>query len=236
MLASSHLAGTSSRPCDRPANGASSPVIRLRHIAVAALALVALLGLPAATAVASSDDVIEDCSQDGRLDRNYSRGELEDARDDIPTDVDEYTDCRAVIDARLNSMRRGGRGGGAGGGGAGGSGGGIDGSGGGITATDPSLITDSGAVAAAQGDIDALEDARQRDYANETGPEIDVAGKPVTAGPNGVVDVATAANEVPPPLIAALVAVAALSLGAGALLLRRRWPQTRRAALRLLRR
>jgi hypothetical protein len=135
-----------------------------------------------------------------------------------------------VINARLASMSgRGGRGGGAGGGAGGGSGSGI-------TATDPSLITDSGAVAASREDLAALDAEQRAREAAGTGPKVNVDGREITPGPNGVTDVATAANEVPPPLLVALAAVALLALTSGALLFRRRWPQTRRAALRLLRR
>jgi hypothetical protein len=72
----------------------------IRHIATlgAALVAVAALTVPAAAA-ASSDDVIKDCYEDGKLDRNYSRKDLKEAERNMPSDVDEYSDCRAVIRA-----------------------------------------------------------------------------------------------------------------------------------------
>jgi hypothetical protein len=59
-----------------------------------AAALLLLVPLPAA---ASSGDVIRDCSEDGSLEGNYSQGELAGALDNLPSDIDEYTDCRTVI-------------------------------------------------------------------------------------------------------------------------------------------
>lgn len=59
-----------------------------------AAALLLLVPLPA---LAGSGDVIRDCSEDGSLDGNYSQGELSGALDNLPSDIDEYTDCRTVI-------------------------------------------------------------------------------------------------------------------------------------------
>ncbi len=96
-------------------------------VAVAAL-------LPAAAAHASGAAVIRDCTLDGKLDKSYSQKELRQALASIPSDVDEYTDCRDVIRAaQLAAATGGGSNGGSGtsggaatgstGGGAGGSGG-----------------------------------------------------------------------------------------------------------------
>src|SRR3954469_23509912 len=80
--------------------------------------LIALLLLPTAAALASGGKVIRDCTDDGRLQGHYSQKDLRDALSSLPSDIDEYTDCRDVI-------RR------AAFGGAGGSGGGKGGSNGG---------------------------------------------------------------------------------------------------------
>ncbi len=73
---------------------ASKPMLR-RLPAAAAVALCLLL--PAAPALASGDAVIRDCVKHGRLTKRYSQKEYRDALRNIPTDVDEYTDCRATI-------------------------------------------------------------------------------------------------------------------------------------------
>src|SRR4051812_6077963 len=76
---------------------------------IPALVLVLLANVVVATsAFASAKDVIRDCSEDGVLNGHYSHGELAKALDQLPSDLDEYTDCRAVIrDAELRSARKG---------------------------------------------------------------------------------------------------------------------------------
>ena len=71
--------------------------------------LVLALALPSA-AQASASAVIRDCAQDGHLDGHYSNAELRQARDNLPSDLDEYSDCRDVISAAITSGS--GRGGG----------------------------------------------------------------------------------------------------------------------------
>jgi len=61
---------------------------------VAVLAVLAAVGQPA---LASPMGVIRDCSEDGVLNGKYSTSELEGALEQLPSDLDEYTDCRAVI-------------------------------------------------------------------------------------------------------------------------------------------
>jgi hypothetical protein len=52
-------------------------------------------------------DVIRDCSEDGVLDGKYSHSEIEKALEQLPSDLDEYTDCRSVIrGAQLGSAGR----------------------------------------------------------------------------------------------------------------------------------
>jgi len=89
------------------------------------LTLLVALALPT-LAHASGDEVIRDCAQDGDLDKDYSDEELEDAERKMPSDVDQYTDCRDVI----RQAQAGGRGSTDGGTGpGGGTGGGSDGGG-----------------------------------------------------------------------------------------------------------
>ena len=83
-----------------------------------AVALGALL-LPAA-AQASPQAVIRDCKVDGDLDHKYSNEDLRKAEDNLPADVDEYSDCREIIAGAVTggSDRGGGRDTGGSGGGA----------------------------------------------------------------------------------------------------------------------
>jgi hypothetical protein len=75
--------------------------------------------VPAATALASGGKVIRDCTDDGVLQGHYSQKDLRDALASIPSDVDEYTNCRDVI----RRAAFGGAGSGKGGGGGGNAGG-----------------------------------------------------------------------------------------------------------------
>jgi len=81
------------------------------------LLITAVLGcllLPAA-AWASGDAVIKDCTDDGVIQGHYSQQDYKSALNNLPTDVDEYTNCRDVI-KRAQLAATGGGGGGGGGG------------------------------------------------------------------------------------------------------------------------
>src|SRR3954466_8217034 len=120
-----------------------------------ALIAVLLLGLPAA-APASAAVVPRDCAQDGKLDKTYTQKELQDAERNLPSDIDEYTDCRSVIQAAMHGGS--GNPGGPGPGGA--------------------IIPASGAVAASAGDVHALT-AVQNDSVNGKDQPIAVGGEEV---------------------------------------------------------
>ncbi|MFN2617244.1 MAG: hypothetical protein ABR581_08990 [Thermoleophilaceae bacterium] len=81
---------------------------RIGHMLLIPAALLAL-ALPA-TAHASSTSAITDCAQDGDLDHHYSNSELRQARANLPSDLDEYSDCREVLSGAITAGS--GRGGG----------------------------------------------------------------------------------------------------------------------------
>ena len=85
-----------------------------RRLGVAAAALCLLA--PATPAHASGRDVLKDCSTNGRLTKKYSQAEYRSALANIPSDLDEYTDCRDQI--RKAQLGLGGGDGSAGGGAA----------------------------------------------------------------------------------------------------------------------
>ena len=60
-------------------------------------AMLAALTVAAPAAYSSPMSVIRDCSEDGVLNGKYSASELDGALEQLPSDLDEYTDCRAVI-------------------------------------------------------------------------------------------------------------------------------------------
>src|SRR3954468_16383394 len=73
--------------------------------------------VPAATAFAGGGaKVIRDCTDDGVLQGRYTQKQLRDALASIPTDVDEYTNCRDVIRRAAFAGGGGGKGGSSGGG------------------------------------------------------------------------------------------------------------------------
>ena len=72
----------------------------LIRLAALLLVLFAVLAAPP-RAGASATTVIQDCSEDGILDGKYSHSEIEKALQQLPSDLDEYTDCRSVIRGAL---------------------------------------------------------------------------------------------------------------------------------------
>ena len=169
------------------------------------LAVLAVLALPA-TAMANP---IGDCARDGDLDKSYSNGELKRALDSIPGDLDEYSNCREVISGAIagGSDRGGNR---------------------------PSSGSDGSPLSASE------QSARNRDnsdLAAITGdpegnpPSVDVGGERVETGSNGLFDLASASNDVPAPLLVALIALALLTLIGGLVALRDRVPVLARIPL-----
>src|SRR5690606_24992403 len=73
---------------------------RRRLVPIWLVALLAVVAAPAPPASAQGGAIFRDCA-DGRLDGDYSPSEIRRARQNIPTDVDEYTDCRDVLTSAL---------------------------------------------------------------------------------------------------------------------------------------
>jgi hypothetical protein len=178
-------------------------ILNLTRLITLISALLVALALPA-IAVADGDDVIRDCAQDSDLDKEYSDEELEEASENMPSDIDAYTRCREVIRA----AQAGGRGSADGtddtvGGGAGSS---TGGGGGSINGRDV-----SGTAGATASDADELS-RRQQEARDGTEP---ATGAALAAG-------ADAGDDSGLPT-AALVAIALLGLagvGGGVYLLR----------------
>ena len=200
-------------------------MLRLRHITLLLVAATCALAAPAPALAASSDDVIRDCVEDGKLDGSYTQGELDDAEGDLPSDQDEYTDCRDVI---ASARGRGGKGKRGGSGGV--PGGGFRG--GGTAGGDPALSTDSGAIAGSREDLDTLRSLTGRSNESGARPVVPVGAQKITPAA-GAASVGESSNDIPEPLLAALIAVAALgALGGAFAAWRRRPQQLRRGPLR----
>ena len=71
-------------------------VVSMLRLALACLVLGLIVAVPAANA-ASTTQILRDCADDGVLQGSYKPAELRKARQNIPTDTDEYTDCRDVL-------------------------------------------------------------------------------------------------------------------------------------------
>lgn len=168
-------------------------------------ALIALLALLVVAGPALADStrnkILREC-QNGRLTGDYTAREIRDARNNIPDDLDQYTDCRDVLSRALLNLAGGGSGGGGdtgalgGGGGAGGLGGGDGG-----TPLTPST----------EADRQALEHA-----ATGGAQPVEIAGKPLTPG------TAAHGNDLPSTLLAMLMLLAAAAAAALAPFARRR--------------
>jgi hypothetical protein len=165
------------------------------------LLITAVLGcllLPAA-AWASGDAVIKDCTDDGVIQGHYSQQDYKDALNNLPTDVDEYTDCRDVI----KRAQTGGTGGGPGAGGPG-SGGHTPAGGDPLASATPA---EKAALAAAQ--------------ANGGSKPVEIGGKLVQPGKLGFGGLGSP-TTLPASLIAVLVALGIAAAAAGAMYLRNR--------------
>jgi hypothetical protein len=196
---------------------------RIRHITVALIAL-AMLGIAAPAAQAGYRDAIRDCADDGFLQGTYTKKELRQARSHLPSDLQEYSDCDDVLSRALAALANKNRGGKAGGD--------LP-----PAAGDPNLTTGSGAVAPNPDQYNALKRQQGRSTGDAAPPAVSVDGRKIVPG-SGLVNAAarTSPNTLPGPLLLALIALAVMGALAASFLLRQRWPETRRVALRLLRR
>jgi hypothetical protein len=184
--------------------GEPEAVIRvIRHLLILSALLVLSLPVPA---FASADQVIRDCARDGRLDHKYSNAELRRARNNLPADLDEYSDCRDVI---ANAIK---------GGSDLGSGAGSPG----VGATDPA--GEAAAKADDAADLEALAGSGES-------PQVDVGGTALEPDSSGFFNLGGAANQVPLPLLLGLLLLCTVALASGIGALRERVPALARIPL-----
>ena len=156
----------------------------------------------------------QDCAPDSDLDRTYSREEIQRALDTLPSDFDEYNDCREILPGALSGGSDGGR-----------------------NRPRPTRPTPQGASSRARRAADRERAARadDRERLDETAgkgkPNLRIGGENVQPGSNGLFDVASASNALPLPLLLSLIAVALLALAGGVLALRRHVPALARFPL-----
>lgn len=193
--------------------------------------VVLLLGLlalatPTVAAADRRSEILGDCEDDSKLRGSYTPGELRDARDNIPSDKDAYTDCRDVLQAALRASAgkrasesgAGGGGGGADTGGQTGSppaGGATGGGGGGPDLGSLDTPSDAPAISKSPEEEATLRTAR------DTLPEVDVRGQRIVPGVRGVAGQAASAT-VPSSLVVVLVLLGVSALLAAVPFVRRR--------------
>jgi len=182
----------------------------LRHLLLLSAVLAAVVA--PAPAAADPSAVIRDCNLDGKIDGSYTKKDLRYARDHLPTDIAEYSDCYEVISAALANTPGGGN------------------------AKNPSSEANAAnARSFAAGEQAArLNDQKELDrLAREGNPgRIGVGDERLTPGSNGLFDSASASNELPTPLLLVVIALGLLTLGAGFMALRSRVPALARLSLR----
>ncbi len=164
--------------------------------------LILLLAAPTASA-GVREKILREC-QDGRITGNYTPGQLRDARKNIPTDIDEYSDCRDVLARAALTGRSTGNGGG-GGGGTAAPGGVLPGGG------DGNRVVASGKTEE-KDLVDALKSAPGG---------ADVAGEHLVPGASGLATDA-ARHGLPASLLTALILIGLCALAAAAPAVRRR--------------
>jgi hypothetical protein len=174
-------------------------VIRvLRNLSV--LGVIALLVLPAAAQASA----LTDCVRDNDLDQHYSNSELQKALDNLPTDSDEYGNCREVLAGAITSGSD--------------KGGNRPGS----TGPDGEPLSPEEQAGRKQ-DTEVLAEIAG-DNGSPQAPSVDVGGETVKPDDNGLFDLASASNDLPTPLLVALIALAALAVTGLLVALRGRIP------------
>jgi hypothetical protein len=175
---------------------------------VLALGALALLALPAGAQASA----LTDCVRDNDLDRKYSNSELQKALDNLPTDSDEYGNCREILSGAIHS--------------------GSDEGGGRPSSTGPNGEPMSASEQAKRSkDNETLATIAGDASGTPPAPRIEVGGETVEPGSDGLFDLASASNDLPVPLLLALIALAVLALTGALVALRSRIPLLARLPL-----
>jgi hypothetical protein len=172
------------------------------------LGVLALLALPAGAQASA----LSDCVQDNDLDQHYSNSELQKALDNLPTDSDEYGNCREILAGAITS--------------------GSDKGGGRPSESGPNGGPLSGKEQAQRNKDNADLAAIAGDSSGDPRtPSVDVGGETVEPGSNGLFDLASASNGLPMPLLLALIALGVLAIVGVLVALRGRIPLLSRMPL-----
>ena len=175
-----------------------------RLLVLAVLALVALPG----SAMAAPNPIV-DCNDNGVLDNQYTNKELRKAIEDLPTDLDEYSNCREILSGAITggSDRGGSRP---------------------TTGADGTALPPEEHAARAKDNEDLAAITANPE---KSPPSVEVGGEKVEPGSNGLFDLASASNDLPLPLLVALIALALVALIGGLVAMRERIPALARISL-----
>jgi hypothetical protein len=190
-----------------------------------ALTILCLAAPAAAGADSGVNKLLRDACRDEHIDGTYTQAQYKEALDQLPTDSDEYTGCREVLQrgrlAALGAGKRrssGGSGATTGGGGSSGSSGGSTGASGSSGSSGSNRGSgSSGPSSAPKGDPLAEATPKQRQalaQAGKSAKAVDVGGQLVQPSAVGLGDLSAANRDVPTSVIALVCLLAACALGA----------------------
>jgi cobalamin biosynthesis Mg chelatase CobN len=176
--------------------------------------VIACLAAPAAASADSGvNKLLIDACNDEHIDGHYTQAQYKKALEQLPTDTDEYSACREVLQrgrlAALGSSKKGNSGNSSGTGTTGG-GGGTTGGGG--------SSGSAGSSAAPAADPAASATPAQKKaiaQAGETAKAVNVGGKLVQPGELGLGAISGSGHSVPTPLAALMVLLVAGALSGG---------------------
>jgi cobalamin biosynthesis Mg chelatase CobN len=185
-----------------------------------ALAIACLAAPAAANADSAVNKLLTDACKDEHIDGHYTQAQYKKALEQLPTDADEYTACRDVLQrGRLAALGSGKKNntnssnnGNAGGGGT------TGGGGGGTTTGGSGSTGSSGSSAAPAPDPVASATPAQKKAIARAGQAVkavNVGGKLVQPGELGLGAISGSGHSVPTPLAALMVLLAAGALGGG---------------------
>jgi hypothetical protein len=199
----------------------------MRRTIFLALFAALLVVMPSAAHAQSDEDILRDCADDSALSGDYSVSAMRKARENMPAELDEYSDCRDVLSRAISAKTAASsNNSGSNNDGSGGAGGSSGGTGGGSTPTDPApsataapnpTATPSGVDPgirigpSTEQDWEALSAASR--FADE---KVDVNGRPVTPAAS------VGRNGLPGTLVAVLALLAAAAIAVTAPSIRRR--------------
>jgi hypothetical protein len=181
-----------------------------------ALMILCLAAPAAARADSGATKLLIDACRDEHIDGTYTQAQYKKALEQLPSDSDEYTACRDVLErgrlAALGSKHKSGGGGGGNAGNAGG--GGTSGTGGGGSSSGSPASSSAPAADPLASATPAQRKALAK--AGQSAKPVEIGGKLVQPGALGMGAISGSSHSVPTPLAALIGLLAASTLAGGA--------------------